>query len=889
MSLSTVELAALSELLEQALELPLDRRIPWLDALPQEHAGLKATLRNLLARADSPETADLLHTLPKLDRPDATHLNDRSAGDRVGPYKLIRALGQGGMGTVWLAERADGALKRQLALKLPLMAALPLMRRRLAIERDILAALEHPHIARLYDAGVDSSGQPYLALEYVEGELIDAYCHSHAVNLRERLSLFLQVARAVAYAHANLVLHRDLKPSNILVTADAQVRLLDFGIAKLLHDDLSDDTALTQLAGRALTPDYASPEQILGQPMTVVSDVYSLGVVLFELLTGQRPYHLTQGSSAALADSIRAVRIAPPSSVVNDAKLRRQLAGDLDTIVLKALKPELAERYPSASALIDDIERLQAGQPIRARPDSRAYRLRKFVARNRLAVASAVAVFLALLVGAGGALWQTRVAGIERDRALVLLERSQTALDFMELMVTEAIPVDEKVSRGELLERSERIAKRALSGNPEQLALVLSTLSSHYNSHSERTKALVLTERAAELVRRSPDAALRAEIECQRGLTLAMSGEGTAGMQAIEGWLARPDLEPSSAAQCERYLVQIAFTNGDAKAALTHALAAKQRLAQATRPLPMLEASVLADLAYAESINGRGDLADRDYAAALKVYKDRGREQGFSYLAILNNWAVAAIDSGDIQRALVLIEEALHLSDGGADGAKPPTYVVSNHAFVLVTLGRYPQALAEAKRAFELARDAGSAQFQVRALLTQAQVHRELGDLKQAHALIDAAAVEAAKHAPESYAAISVQLHRARLALADRQMDDALVILEPVLQRLEKDDDRTAAMVNALRIRAEARWQRGDVAAAIADAQRSVAIARDAQSGKSHSYITGLASLLLGRIEQDAGHVAAARAALKSAVEHLSATLGDDHPETRNARLALGE
>jgi serine/threonine-protein kinase len=538
--------------------------------------------------------------------------------------------------------------------------------------------------------------------------------------------------------------------------------------------------------------------------------------------------------------------------------------------------------------LIEDIERLQSGQPVRARPDSAGYRLRKFVSRNRLAVGAATAVFLAVLLGAGGALWQARAAAIERDRALALLERSQTALDFMEVVISEAVPVGEKVSRSELLERSERIATRSFSANPEHLALVLSMLASHYNSHSDRVKASALIERATELVSRSPDLALRAEIECERGVTMALLGRLADGKAVIESWLARADLDPPTAAQCQLYLVQIALTNDDAKAALANALEAQQRLAQATRPPPMLQASSLADLAYAESINGRNDLADRDYAAASKIYKDMGREHGFAYLAILNNWGVAAFDSGDIQRAVQIIEETLRLSDGGAGGAKPPPYIVSNHAFALATLARYPQALAEAKRAFELARDVGAVEFKVRALLTQAQVHRELGDLKQAQVLIDAAAVEAAEGAPRSLAAISVQINRARLALMEQRAGDALALLVPAMQRLEQDGNRTVAVSNALRVRAEARWQRGDTEGAIVDAQRAVDIARDAQGGKPHSYITGQAWLLLGRIEQDAGHAAAARSALQSAVEHLSATLGDDHPETRKARLALG-
>ena len=214
--------------------------------------------------------------------------SDLQPGALVGPYRLLRELGIGGMGAVWLAERADGTLKRQVALKLPRAAWSRGLAERMARERDILASLEHPHIARLYDAGTDAQGRPFLALEYVEGQPIDVYCHERALNIPARLQLLLQVAHAVAFAHSRLVIHRDLKPSNILVTADGQVRLLDFGIAKLMEGDRTQETQLTQLAGRALTLDYASPEQIRGEPIGTASDVYSLGVVAYELLAGAK-------------------------------------------------------------------------------------------------------------------------------------------------------------------------------------------------------------------------------------------------------------------------------------------------------------------------------------------------------------------------------------------------------------------------------------------------------------------------------------------------------------------------------------------------------------------------------------------------------------------------
>ncbi|MGZ6030006.1 MAG: serine/threonine-protein kinase, partial [Myxococcaceae bacterium] len=283
-------------LLSEALTLPEAERERWFAGLSEDDRPLAPSLRAMLSRSlttdgfmQNPVPAEALAAAGEPSSPE-------HAGAMVGPYRLIRPLGAGGMGQVWLAERVDGTIQRQVALKLPRTSWAPGMAERLNQERDALAALEHPNIARLYDAGMTETGRPYIAMEYVDGVPIDAYAAAHALSPRERLSLFLQVAAAVSYAHARLVVHRDLKPTNILVSGSGSVRLLDFGAAKLLREDGPGDSELTREIGPALSPDYASPEQIRGERVTVAADVYSLGVVLFELLTGQRPYRLPRDS-----------------------------------------------------------------------------------------------------------------------------------------------------------------------------------------------------------------------------------------------------------------------------------------------------------------------------------------------------------------------------------------------------------------------------------------------------------------------------------------------------------------------------------------------------------------------------------------------------------------
>jgi serine/threonine-protein kinase len=430
MAVGPAELKTLSRLLDEALALHPSERGGWLAALSGRDAGHRATLAQLLAEADNPD--DRFLTRPGLDDlRDAAVLGNtiEHPGMRVGPYQLERQIGSGGMGSVWLAHRVDGELERAVALKLPHVSWVPGLNARLARERDILARLTHPNIARLYDAGTDERGRPYLALEYVEGVPIDAYVKQ--LDLRQRLLLFKQVASAVAYAHIHLVVHRDLKPSNVLVDADGNAHLLDFGVAKLLSDEAEGLTQLTRAAGRMLTPGYASPEQVHGQPITVASDVYSLGVLLFEMLTGTRPFHVTGASLTELEAA--ATEELPPlaSSRVTAKPTQRALRGDLDTILAKALRREPEARYRTVDGLIDDLDRHMNGEPVLARPASGWYRASRFVRRHRDYVALATSALIAVFIGTGFAVVQAKRATEQARRAEAQAERADAVRDFM--------------------------------------------------------------------------------------------------------------------------------------------------------------------------------------------------------------------------------------------------------------------------------------------------------------------------------------------------------------------------------------------------------------------------------------------------------------------------
>ncbi len=350
---------------------------------------------------------------------------------RIGPYRVLGVAGRGGMGVVYLAERADDQYRKRVALKL-LRRGLddPHLVRRFLEERQILAALDHPHIARLLDGGVTSDGLPWFALEYVEGEPIDRSCDRRRLPVEQRLRLFLAVCDAVQYAHRNLVVHRDLKPSNILVTPVGKVKLLDFGVAKLLAGGEAPDTTLTRAGWRAMTPEYASPEQVRGEPVTVASDVYSLGVVLYQLLAGQRPYRLRNRVPNEIERVVLEEQPGPPSAAAarGDAeaagargttsdRLRRRLAGDLDLIVLQALRKEPERRYPTVDRLASDLRRHLQGLPVSAAPDRWHYRARKFARRHLVGVSAAIGFVLLLAGFAALTGLQSARTARERDRA----------------------------------------------------------------------------------------------------------------------------------------------------------------------------------------------------------------------------------------------------------------------------------------------------------------------------------------------------------------------------------------------------------------------------------------------------------------------------------------
>ncbi len=541
-------------ILDAALDLERSERAAFLDDACRDDPELKAEVAAMLAACERAE--HLFEEGPANVARDALddgreQANERFApGTTIGQYRVIRMLGRGGMGAVYLAERSDGTFDKRVAIKVVKRGAdTDEIISRFHHERQILAGLDHPHIAGLMDGGVTTDGLPYFVMEWVRGEPIDRCCDARRLTVRDRLILFRTVCDAVQHAHRNLVVHRDLKPSNVMVTEAGEVKLLDFGIAKVIGPESEGAEGLTQMFSPRLTPDHAAPEQIRGEPTTTATDVYALGIILYEMLTGEAPYRIEslalRDIEAAICEQTpRAPSRALPGPAADGTRfpvdesamlrsttrstLRKQLAGDLDAIVLQALQKEPERRYSTVAEMALDIDRHLTGLPVAARPDGAWYKVSKFVGRNRKLVALAAVAVLALVGGIAATSWQARVAASERDQRRLEADRATAARDFLVGMLNS---LDPDVLGGQRTFTHRELINSGLallrdpSGNPTVRATVTNTLADVTFSLGERALADSLYRQAMKLLEDagpSPD------------LAQSMSGLGRVRLRDLE-------------------------------------------------------------------------------------------------------------------------------------------------------------------------------------------------------------------------------------------------------------------------------------------------------------------------------------------------------------------
>jgi serine/threonine protein kinase len=898
----------LSPLLDEALDLAAGDRAAWLGRLAEREPDLVDEIKRLLADHAASAAARFMTGGPGAIGVDLG-VGASLAGQTLGAYTLERPIGQGGMGSVWLARRSDGRYVGEVAVKL-LNASLigRAGGERFKREGNLLARLTHPHIARLIDAGVTAAGQPFLVLEYVQGERIDDYCDRERLSVAARVRLFLDVLAAVAHSHANLIIHRDIKPLNVLVASDGGVKLLDFGIAKLLEgESLSGDaTELTREGGRALTPEYAAPEQLLGEPVTIATDVYTLGVLLYLLLAGQHPASASGGSTAELvktivdvpaprlSDAVDAVRTSAPLFLTANAakrsatpeRLKRLLRGDLDNIVAKALKKKPTERYATVDAFADDLRRYLSHQPVSARADTMSYRVARFARRNRASVSAGLLAIVAAFGGLTVSLWQASEARHQRDRALSLLARNNAVTEFFEFLLSDAGPPDKPQTTSSMMARSDALLRNDFNRNAEQQAAVLQAQSSYYLTVGDPAQAEPKLRRALALVQSSADSALRAEVGCMHGFALSMVGDVEAGTRQIEATLREPDLSAYAAASCHEHLAFVAENNADGVTTQRNAEAGLAFLKRSDRADARLEASLLGDLAYAEQLQGRNDAANRLYVQTLAKLTAIGRDRTPLAVGIQNNWAIASLGAGDIKHALALYEQSASVVHERDPQSPLPTYLSANLARSLELMGRHDEALALYQQTVVDAAKSNRLDSRLFGLLGSASIHCDLGDVGAAEkSLADARAAMKGLVPAGSPPVLAADAVEGRIALARGQLDEAQRIFSSTLTAHAANKQPSGSVVMLYLYRSEVALRQRRTEDALHDAHEALDLAKKLQGGIAFSSRTGMSWLATSEALAQQGRNDEAHAALSTALEHLKNALGEEHPTTRRALM----
>ena len=849
-----------------------------------------------------------------LDRAPAQPGGEAHKGQTLGAYTLVSALGRGGMGTVWLAQRSDGRFERQVAIKLPSAALLGRGgEERFRREGMMLGRLAHPNIADLIDAGVTEEGQPYLVLEYVDGEPIDRCADRLRLDLRARVRLLLDVIAAVAHAHANLVVHRDLKPPNVLVTSGGQVKLLDIGIAKLLDDGVGRSMpSLTHEGGSAMTLEFAAPEQITGGPVTTATDVYALGVLLYLLLSGRHPAGPGPWSTADLVKAI--VETVPPrmseaarpgrddaaSSLAaarrsTPERLVHQLRGDLETIVAKALKKAPRERYVSVTALGEDLERFLRHQPIAARPDSVAYRAAKFVARNRVVVLLSILAAGATIAGLAGTLIQARTARVQRDFALNQLALAEEINDLNRFLLSDAAPSGRPFQVNDLLARAERILDKQQRRDASHVELLIS-VGRQYWVQDEDERARRVLEKAYTDARALPESCVRAKAACALASALSRGGELERAQTLLEEGLSGIPDDPQFALDrmfCLLRGSEIARAAGRSQEGIDRVLAA--RAALASSPFRSDLHDLRLTMALAESYREANRFAEADvlFESAAGLLERLGRGETQTAGTLFNNWALTLDGLGRSLEAEIVFRRAIDISrDDRAEEAVSPM-LLNNYARILFHLGRLEEADDYAGRAYARAAQVGHDTVINQSLLLREGIYREQGDQGRAREMLAQAESRLSQALPPGHFVFgALESIRSMHAAGRGDLAQALVLADGALALVDASVQSTGGggyLLPVLQLRrAEIllRLDRPDEAAA--QARRTLDLLAESIPPETPSRTLGEAHLALGRALKATGDEPAARAAYSAAYQRLRGALGPDHADTLEALKNAG-
>jgi serine/threonine-protein kinase len=890
---------AVSDYLDRALDATPNEVDLLLRSMRTEDATLAEDLEALLAEHNAVRRERFLD-----DGPLERSVVDLT-GQVIGAYTLVSLLGHGGMGAVWLARRSDGLFVGQVALKLLHPGTLGhVAHERFKREGDILARLRHPHIAHLLDAGVAPDGQPYLVIEHVHGQPIDLFCDERRLTIDARVRLVLDVLAAVSHAHANLIVHRDLKPSNVLVSGDGRVTLLDFGIAKLL-DPEGARTVLTRDGSHVLTPAYAAPEQLQGEPITTATDVYTVGVLLYVLLGGRHPAGSDASSPAALLEALvkhdaprlaaslramsptQAAEVAARRSTTPD-RLGQALRGDLETIVAKALKKNPSERYESAAALADDLRRYLSHEPIRARPDSLRYRATKFVRRHWLPVGLAACMLVALVAGLTGTMWQARRAAQQRDVATEQLERAESINAFNSFLLSQALPGDKPLSLHEILTRAEQLVDKRFAGHESLAVELLVTIGGTYAVREQNVEARRVLKSAYERSLALSDPGVRAVAACDWARMIAADGDFAGGRRLIDAALAAMSEQPqfdTVAASCHIVKGNIAMKEGRPDIVESAARAALSRLDRRPGRSPEERSDAMQQLALARMMQGKTAEADRMFGQALEQMRAIGMQDTTGGALLYANWAQNLALTNTLQ-ALERQGRVITIFETENPGSVPMPMRV-NYGLSLNRLARYREARAVYEQVRTAARPQRNPLLVALSNEGVARACRNLNDRACAHAALKEAEETLKTFPPDHRSRTGLLREEGLLAADEGQMEEGRRLVTAALEIQQKAPLRNASHVETLLALAQLELRLGDAAQAAAHARTALERAEALRGGVPTSAWVGLSEVALGEIAEAQHDATAARPHFERALVQLIPTVGETHPATLAAKSRL--
>jgi len=839
--------------------------------------------------------------------PDLEQLAPTSAtelhGRRVGPYLLESELGRGGMGSVWLARRVDGYYEAKVAIKLLVASWFGTEGAvRFRHEGKLLARLDHPNIARLLDAGITDLGEPYLVLEYVEGQRIDVYCANASLGLKLRIELFLELLSAVGHAHRNLIVHRDIKPANVLVTATGQAKLLDFGIGKLVQGE----EELTSTGQRILTPQFAAPEQLLGEPVTTSTDIYALGLLLYVLLTGRLPH---AGSPAELIRRITVGDTPPPPSVAMTRgrlgadlhppippeitrALQREVRGDLDNVVLKALQPAPSERYEDVGAFAADLRRFLNHEPVSARPSTLAYRARKFMQRNRTSVIVSALLLLAIVIGSVTTISQTFEARRQRAEAEYQERSVELISDFLNLaLFSEGGPDRPMLTMVERIERGIKLVESQYGNDPKFAGRMLLEMAGRLSTPGDMARPLKLLQRVYEFGVQAKDVDLMAQAQCTMVTSLLQSGMTPGAQQRLEVAqrliASLPESQLDARVLClvaQAKLEQLQRKREQAVATYQRALALFER-EKATMRHGYTAVMTMLSGAYIDQSNFAAAITLTQRIAQLE--EQSGRADTSEYLTTRQNAATLMSLVGEIKQSMAERERITPLMRKFSAADEMPLPYIANQAILLIRLARAPAALEMLAAPLQRVRAASNPAMLLQLLNLQSwaahethQPNRVADALQEAQTLLDQGLGGPGMRAQLEVRRAQLAMTRRDLAAAHEYIEQALKTAGYGAQRHERSLPRI--LMSAAEIALASSRTRDAERFAREALRLSEAVAR----GPDSSADVGESLLLLVKATP-ASPSAERLGQLQRAVRCLQNALGMEHPLTIEAQAVL--